>query len=186
MADPFPTGSSLDRVLNAAVRPPITPHREPAPSQPPRRPPCSTLWQALGTVIGGAGGLAQSIWQRPQAFGGAAATPTSVGDTIPTFARMGKSVTTSAGLIAAAGVAFAIGDSVAETLTGSRTPANGFVGGFAMGVVAGVKTQRARLVLGYGLGFGIAGAVLHASGGTMSQWSDTFKERKAGFRKALE
>ena len=142
--------------------------------------------QALGTVVGGAGGLAQTIWQRPQAFGGAAATPTTVGDTIPTFARMGSAVTRSAGLIAAAALAFALGDNVAETVTGSRTPINGFVGGFCCGVVAGIKKQRSRIAIGYGLGFGVAGAALHASGGHMSQLSEQFNERKASFRKALE
>ena len=64
-------------------------------------------------------------------------------------------------------------------MTGSRTPINGFVGGFCCGVVAGIKKQRSRLAIGYGLGFGVAGAALRASGGHMSQLSEQFNERKA-------
>ena len=99
---------------------------------------------------------------------------------------MGASVTRGAGQLAAAGVAFALGDVVAETITGSRTPINGFIGGFCCGAVAGIKTQRSRLVIGYGLGFGVVGFAIHASGGHMSQLSEQFHARKASFRKALE
>ena len=37
-------------------------------------------------------------------------------------------------LLSAIALAFALGDNVAETVTGSRTPITGFVGGFCCGV----------------------------------------------------
>ena len=155
MADNFPQGSGVDRILNATI---------------------------IGGMFGSAGGIAKAIAARPQEFGGVAATTISVGDTLPTFARLSSHIVKHGGLCATAGAAFAFGDVLAETLRGKRDSFNGFCGGMGMGMVLGTHTRRMRIVLGYGLGFGILGAAIQLSGGTLSQWPEQFAARKNGLR----